>query len=82
MLLSWSLIKKRFWLILSTKNGINEVMNFFEDLGKAGFKAEVMILAANDNYVIGAHRGWSNVTNHENVDLNCCIRLKIIKLKE
>jgi hypothetical protein len=30
-------------------------MNLFEELGKAGSKAEVMILAANDNYVIDAH---------------------------
>jgi ketosteroid isomerase-like protein len=52
------------------KNGIDEVMNFFEELGKVGFNAEVMILAANDNYVIDAHRGWSNVTSGENVDLN------------
>jgi uncharacterized protein len=53
-----------------TKNGIDEVMNFFEELEKVGFNAEVMILAANDNYVIDAHRGWSNVTSGENVDLN------------
>jgi uncharacterized protein len=53
-----------------TKNGINEVINFFDELEKAGFKAEVMILSANDGYVIDAHRGWSNVTHGENVDLN------------
>jgi ketosteroid isomerase-like protein len=60
-----------------TKNGIDEVMNFFEELGKVGFKAEVMILAANDNYVIDAHRGWSNVTNGENVDLNWVLLYQI-----
>jgi ketosteroid isomerase-like protein len=60
-----------------TKNGINEVMNFFEELEKTGFKAEVMILAANDNYVIDAHRGWSNVTNGENVDLNWVLLYQI-----
>jgi ketosteroid isomerase-like protein len=60
-----------------TKNGIDEVMNFFEELGKVGFKAEVMILAANDNYVIDAHRGWSNVTNGENVDLNWILLYQI-----
>jgi ketosteroid isomerase-like protein len=60
-----------------TKNGINEVINFFDELGKAGFKAEVMILAANDNYVIDAHRGWSNVTNGENVDLNWVLLYQI-----
>jgi ketosteroid isomerase-like protein len=60
-----------------TKNGIDEVINFFEELGKVGFKAEVMILAANDNYVIDAHRGWSNITNGENVDLNWILLYQI-----
>jgi uncharacterized protein len=60
-----------------TKNGIDEVINFFDELGKAGFKAEVMILAANDNYVIDAHRGWSNATNVENVDLNWVLLYQI-----
>jgi uncharacterized protein len=60
-----------------TKNGIDEVINFFDELGKAGFKAEVMILAANDNYVIDAHRGWSNVTDVENVDLNWVLLYQI-----
>jgi uncharacterized protein len=60
-----------------TKNGIEEVMNFFYVLGKAGFKAEVMILAANEKYVIDAHRGWSNVTNVENVDLNWVLLYQI-----
>jgi uncharacterized protein len=60
-----------------TKNGINEVISFFDELGKAGFKAEVMILAANDNYVIDAHRGWSNVTNGDNVDLNWVLLYQI-----
>ena len=60
-----------------TKNGIDEVMNFFKELGKVGFNAEVMILAANDNYVIDAHRGWSNVTRGENVDLNWVLLYQI-----
>lgn len=44
-------------------------MNFFKQLNKASFKAEVMILAANSNYVIDAHRGWSN-TGSDDIDLN------------
>ncbi|CAN5215786.1 hypothetical protein BH18THE2_BH18THE2_07760 [soil metagenome] len=43
----------------------------------AGFKAHVMILAANDNYVIDAHRGWSNITNGDNVDLNWVLLYQI-----
>jgi uncharacterized protein len=60
-----------------TKNGVNEVISFFDELGKAGFKAEVMILAANDNYVIDAHRGWSNLTNGDNIDLNWVLLYQI-----
>jgi uncharacterized protein len=60
-----------------TKNGINEVISFFDELGKAGFKAEVMILAANDDYVIDAHRGWSNITNGDNIDLNWVLLYQI-----
>jgi ketosteroid isomerase-like protein len=60
-----------------TKNGINEVINFFDELGKRGFKAEVMILAANDNYVVDAHRGWSNVSIGDNIDLNWVLLYQI-----
>lgn len=52
-----------------TKRGISEFMDFFSQLGKAGFKAEVLILAANETYVIDAHRGWSTKAK-DNVDLN------------
>lgn len=55
--------------LAGTKRGIDEFVGFFSQLGRAGFQAEVMILAANDSYVIDAHRGWSNVEG-ENIDLN------------
>lgn len=59
-----------------TKRGIDEFVEFFSQLGKAGFQAEVMILAANDTYVIDAHRGWS--TNAEdNIDLNWVLLYQI-----
>ncbi|WP_241033870.1 nuclear transport factor 2 family protein [Vibrio maerlii] len=38
--------------LAGTKRGIKEFTEFFAKLGEASFKAEVMILAANDNYVI------------------------------
>jgi len=59
-----------------TKNGISEVMVFFNKISKAGFKAEVMILAANDNYVIDAHRGWSN-TGDNDIDTNWILLYKV-----
>lgn len=55
--------------LAGTKRGIEEFINFFSQLDEAGFKAEVMILAANDRYVIDAHRGWSTGAT-DNIDLN------------
>lgn len=52
-----------------TKRGIKEFMDFFSLLQQAGFKAEVMILAANEHYVIDAHRGYSTAAA-ENLDIN------------
>ena len=62
--------------LAGTKRGIKQFTEFFSQLGKAGFKAEVMILAANDTYVIDAHRGYSNV-NGENIDLNWILLYQI-----
>ena len=42
-----------------TKRGIGEVLAFFDELGKAGFKAEPIFLGSNDSYVVDIHRGWS-----------------------
>lgn len=50
------------------KQGADEVFAFFEQLNKAKFKAEVLFLGGNDNYVVDVHRGWSNLTDGENVD--------------
>ncbi|MBO9491623.1 nuclear transport factor 2 family protein [Endozoicomonas sp. G2_1] len=62
--------------LAGTKKGIAEFTEFFSQLGKAGFKAEVMILAANDTYVIDAHRGFSN-TDGENIDINWILLYQI-----
>ncbi|MEU4704625.1 nuclear transport factor 2 family protein [Nonomuraea dietziae] len=42
-----------------TKRGVEEVVAFFTELGKSGFKAEPMFLEANDEYVVDVHRGWT-----------------------
>lgn len=55
--------------LAGTKRGVDEFVAFFDQLGKAGFRAEVMILAANDTYVIDAHRGWSTQARPD-IDLN------------
>jgi uncharacterized protein len=42
-----------------TKHGRDEVLSFFDQLSKTGFQAEPILLAANDEYVVDVHRGWS-----------------------
>jgi len=59
------------------KRGIDELIAFFEELKELGFKAEVMILAANENYVIDAHRGW-NTKGNKQVDLNWILLYQIV----
>ena len=62
--------------LAGTKRGIKEFTDFFAQLGAAGFNAEVMILAANDTYVIDAHRGWST-KGDDNIDINWVLLYQI-----
>jgi hypothetical protein len=41
------------------KRGREEVISFFDELAKTGFRAEPIFLEANDEYVVDIHRGWS-----------------------
>lgn len=54
--------------LAGTKQGADEVFAFFEQLNKAKFKAEVLFFGGNDNYVVDVHRGWSNITDEDNID--------------
>ena len=47
--------------LAGTKRGIEEVIAYYKQLQKANFKAEVIILEGNENYVIDCHRGWAKV---------------------
>ena len=42
-----------------TKRGVEEVVAFFTQLGKAGFQADPLFVEANDEYVVDVHRGWT-----------------------
>lgn len=65
--------------LAGTKKGVDELVAFFNKLGAAGFKAEPMIFAANDNYVIDAHRGWSTkAKDGKNIDLNWILLYQIV----
>ena len=59
-----------------TKKGINEIVAFFKQLQKANFRAQVHILAANEDYVIDCHRGWGEYGEHK-IDMNWVLLFKI-----
>lgn len=46
--------------LAGTKRGKAEVAAFFRELDEAGFKAELIALIADENWVIDMHRGWSS----------------------
>lgn len=54
-----------------TKHGIDEVLAFFDQLGKANFKAQPLAVVENGDYVIDHHRGWSDVAG--GLDLTWCL---------
>lgn len=70
--------------LAGTKHGAKEVLAFFKELGKSNFKAEVVTLMSNDDYVIDVHRGWSNRKDIQNVDTTWVLVYKIVdgKIKE
>ncbi len=45
--------------LAGTKVGVREVLAYFEQLSKAGFKAEPKFMEANDSYVVDFHRVYS-----------------------
>ena len=67
-----------------TKRGIEEVLEYFKQLGKGAFKAEPIIMGVNDTHVIDCHRNWSNLKNVENLDNMSCLlwRIENNKIKE
>jgi ketosteroid isomerase-like protein len=45
--------------LAGVKVGVDEVVAFFAELGRAGFRAEPLFLEANDAWVVDVHRGWT-----------------------
>lgn len=60
-----------------TKNGRDEVLAFFAELGSAGFKADPIYFGADENYVVDIHRGWSNAEGKPNVDTTWALVYRI-----
>lgn len=54
--------------LAGTKKGKAEVAAFFAELGKSNFRAELLALMADENWVVDMHRGWSNREGQANVD--------------
>lgn len=61
--------------LAGTKVGADEVIAFFGELGKAGFRAEPISLAVDKDWVIDLHRGWS--TNPEGLDITWALAFRI-----
>ena len=47
--------------LAGTKVGVQEVLAFFAQLNKTGFKAEPIFLEASQEYVVDIHRGYSTL---------------------
>ncbi|MBB3391563.1 hypothetical protein FHT82_004341 [Rhizobium sp. BK275] len=54
--------------LAGTKQGKAEVAAFFQQLGRSNFRADLIALMADENWVIDMHRGWSNRDAGPNVD--------------
>ena len=53
------------------KKGVDEVLAFFDQLAKAGFKAEPIVIAESGDYVVDHHRGWSEAGG--GLDVRWCL---------
>lgn len=53
------------------KNGIGEVLAFFDQLARAGFQAQPLVIAESGDYVVDHHRGWSEVGS--GIDQTWCL---------
>lgn len=58
------------------KRGPDEVVAFFNQLAKANFKAEVLFLGGNDEYVVDCHRGYGAAGNNK-LDILWCLLFRI-----
>ncbi|MBO9399976.1 nuclear transport factor 2 family protein [Shimia sp. R9_3] len=60
-----------------TKNGRDEVLAFFAQLGVAGFLADPIYFGADETHVVDIHRGWSNAEGKPNVDTTWALLYRI-----
>ncbi|MBS1609431.1 MAG: nuclear transport factor 2 family protein [Bacteroidetes bacterium] len=64
-----------------TKNGIDEVIAFFDKMGtimgSSAIKAERLFMEANEHYVVEYQHIWTNRTDGNNLDHHWCVTWKI-----
>lgn len=61
--------------LAGVKSGIDEVLAFFRALATAGFRAEPLFLAADGDWVVDLHRGWS--TSPAGLDITWALAFRI-----
>jgi ketosteroid isomerase-like protein len=61
--------------LAGTKKGVDEVLAFFAELGRSGFRADPIALAPDGDWVIDLHRGWS--TSPEGLDITWALAFRI-----
>jgi ketosteroid isomerase-like protein len=62
--------------LAGTKRGLDEVLAFFEQLGRAGFRATTLFLEANGEWVVDLHRGWST-RGRPRIDITWALAFRI-----
>jgi ketosteroid isomerase-like protein len=61
--------------LAGTKEGVEEVLAFFRELGRTEFRAETLFLAADGDWVVDLHRGWS--TAPRGLDITWALAFRI-----
>lgn len=59
------------------KSGIDEVLAYLKELGKANFQASPIVTGANDDYVIDCHQNWSSIEDIDNINAMSCLLWRI-----
>ncbi|WP_414941731.1 nuclear transport factor 2 family protein [Amycolatopsis sp. cmx-11-51] len=68
--------------LAGVKTGPDEVIAFFEQLGRSGFRAEILYLAADGDWVVDLHRGWSTTPAGLDITWALAYRIRDRKIAE
>ncbi|ANZ40854.1 hypothetical protein BBK82_37595 [Lentzea guizhouensis] len=68
--------------LAGTKTGADEVLAFFAQLARSGFRAEVLFLAADRDWVVDMHRGWSTTPAGLDITWTLAYRIRGRKIVE